>query len=392
MSSKRRNANGEGTIYQCKKGKHKNKWIGQITIGINPDTGKPKRKSFYGKSRGEVKEKMRDYMEELGKGIDLIGQEQTFGEWILSWMENYKRIDLRLSTWENYMRSIKNHIYPALGYIPLKDLKTDDLQRLYNNMTKEGLAPATVRRNHQIIHSCLKQAVSNRLLSWNPAEAVKLPKLTKPTVRAMTVNEMDAFLSALEADRWGTAFLCLLGTGLRTGELLALRWQDVDLDKQYIHIKQTLVRTKEKGLYFDEPKTEKSKRIVPLPSEVAAALKKHRIEQLELRVFQGEKYQNNDLVFATSKGTPINPRNFIRKFHKIRDNVGISKEVNLHALRHTYATRLLEEGENLKIVQELLGHTKISTTADTYSHVSAEVKAKAAAKMDKLLMRGTGSN
>lgn len=391
MAKKRKNANGEGTIYQCKSGKHKGRWIGQLVIGTNPDTGKPKRKSFYGKTRAEVKEKMREYQEEMAQGLDIMGQEQTFGEWILFWMDNYKKIELRLSTWENYMRSIKNHIYPALGHIPLRDLKTDDIQNLYNRMIKEGRAPATVRRNHQIINSCLKQAVENRLLSWDPAEAAKLPKLTDTKVRAMTFEEMSKFLSVLQEDRWGAAFLCLLGTGLRMGELLALRWQDVDLDKQILHVRQALVRTKEKGVYFDEPKTEKSKRAIPIPGEVVEALKKHRIQQFQLRLAVGEKYQNHDLVFATSVGTPIYPRNFTRKFYKLRDKAGIPKDINLHALRHTYATRLLEQGENLKTVQELLGHTDISTTANTYSHVSIEVKQKAAAKMDKLLSKKNSS-
>jgi integrase len=391
MAKKRKNANGEGTIYQCKSGKHKGRWIGQLVIGTNPDTGKPKRKSFYGKTRAEVKEKMREYQEEMAQGLDIMGQEQTFGEWILFWMDNYKKIELRLSTWENYMRSIKNHIYPALGHIPLRDLKTDDIQNLYNRMIKEGRAPATVRRNHQIINSCLKQAVENRLLSWDPAEAAKLPKLTDTKVRAMTFEEMSKFLSVLQEDRWGAAFLCLLGTGLRMGELLALRWQDVDLDKQILHVRQALVRTKEKGVYFDEPKTEKSKRAIPIPGEVVEALKKHRIQQFQLRLAVGEKYQNHDLVFATSVGTPIYPRNFTRKFYKLRDKAGIPKDINLHALRHTYATRLLEQGENLKTVQELLGHTDISTTANTYSHVSIEVKQKAAAKMDKLLSKKISS-
>jgi len=391
MAKKRKNANGEGTIYQCKSGKHKGRWIGQLVIGTNPDTGKPKRKSFYGKTRAEVKEKMREYQEEMAQGLDIMGQEQTFGEWILFWMDNYKKIELRLSTWENYMRSIKNHIYPALGHIPLRDLKTDDIQNLYNRMIKEGRAPATVRRNHQIINSCLKQAVQNRLLAWNPTEAAKLPKLTDTQVRAMTIDEMEKFLSVLQQDRWGAAFLCLLGTGLRMGELLALRWEDIDFDNKLLYVRQALVRTKEKGLYFDEPKTEKSKRVVPLPDEVVAALKNHRIQQLQLRLAVGQEYKNPDLVFATSVGTPIYPRNFTRKFYELRKKAGIPDDINLHALRHTYATRLLEQGENLKTVQELLGHTDISTTANTYSHVSVEVKQKAAAKMDKLLSKKISS-
>lgn len=393
-SKKRKNANGEGTIYLCKKGRHKGKWIGQLThcsFGINAD-GNPKRKSFYGKTRAEVKEKMREAKAEWGKGIDLQRQGMyTFGIWLVTWMDEYKKIELRLSTWENYYRSIKTHIYPSLGNIPLKDLKTDDIQRLYKEMVKNGKAPATVRRNHQIIHSCLKQAVENKILVWNPAEAVKLPKLIEQEARAMTHEEMDNFLNVLGNDRWGAAFLCLLGTGLREGELLALRWGSIDLEKRTLKVTQALARTKEKGLVFDEPKTAKSKRVIPLPGVVNEALKHHQIQQKQLKLSTGKKLTEKDLVFCTKNWTPIYPRNFTRKFYQLKDKANVPKDVNLHALRHTFATRLLEEGENLKTVQELLGHNDISTTANRYSHVSPEVKRKAAAKMDKLLIKKASS-
>jgi len=386
--AKQKNANGEGTIYQCKSGRHKGKWIGQITISTNPDTGKPKRRSLYGKTRTEVKEKMREAMAELNKGIDLQKQSQyTFGDWLITWMDEYKRIELRLSTWENYYRSVRNHIYPALGHIPLGEIKTDDIQRLYNKMIREDKSPATVRRNHQIIRSCLSQAVENRILAWNPATAVKLPKLESKEVRAMTPDEMDSFLSVLGEDRWGTAFLCLLGTGLREGELLAIRWQDIDIKEGVLKVSQALVRTKERGLIFEEPKTEKSKRTIPLPNAVTSAIIHHRTQQVQVRLLVGSEYINNDLIFCTDKGTPIYPRNFTRKFYTLKEKAGIPEDINLHALRHTFATRMLEEGENLKTVQELLGHADISTTANTYSHVSIEVKRKAAVKMDRLLTK-----
>lgn len=388
-TKKLRNANGEGTIYQClsPNGKHYKKWIGQVTIGTNPDTGKPKRKSVYGKTRTEVKAKIKELMEELGKGIDLQKQAQyTFGDWLIIWMDEYKKMDLRLSTWENYYRFIKNRIYPTLGHIPLKDLQTDDIQMLYNKMKKDGAAPATIRKNHQIIHACLKQAVENRLLCWNPADSVKLPKLESKEVRAMTPEEMGRFLAVLEDDRWGAAFLCLLGTGLRRGELLALRWQDIDLEENIIEVKQALAITKTQGLVIDEPKTKKSKRIIPLPEMVADAIRKHRKRHAEVKLI-AKDYEDNDLVFCTLNGKPISPRNFTRKFYEIKKKAGISEEVNLHALRHTFATRLLEEGENLKTVQELLGHTNISTTGNIYAHVSKQIKRKAASKMDKLLSK-----
>lgn len=215
---KRKNANGEGTIYKCESGKFKGRWTGQIVIGTDPKTGAPKRKSFYGWSMGEVKEKMKPFWEDLEKGIDLQNN-ITFGKWIDLWMEDYKKLEIGLSTWENYYRSINNHAYPELGHIRLKDLGPNDIQKLYNKMIKNGSAPATVRRTHQIINGSLTQAVENRLISWNPAKATVLPKLEDDEARAMTVEEMNIFLDALNRIKgpykvrvtWRTIFLTLLG-------------------------------------------------------------------------------------------------------------------------------------------------------------------------------------
>lgn len=381
--AKGRNANGEGTIYKCKSGRHKGKWIGQITV---PDRTPP-RKTFYGTSKDEVKAKIRDYKQEKQQGLDLELQAQhTFGTWITYWMNTYKRVDLRVSTWENYDRSINNHIQPALGHIPLKEIKTDDIQELYADLIEKSRAPATVRRNHQIIHSCLKKAVDRRILSWNPAEAVDLPPLKTKKVRAMTPEEMEKFINILGEDRWGAALLCLLGTGLREGELLALRWKHIDLKEGTLEVAEALARTKG-GLVFDDPKTEESKRTVPMPEPLIEALKRHRAHEAQVKLAAGNQINGEDLVFCTKNNTPIGPRNLTRKFYKIRDKAGVTGDINLHALRHTYATRLLEEGENLKTVQELLGHADISTTAKTYSHVSEAVKKRAATKLNGSLTK-----
>lgn len=386
-AKKPRNANGEGTIYQCQSptSKHYKKWIGQVTIGTNPDTGNPKRKSVYGRSRPEVKEKMRELQLEYSKGIDLQSQ-YTFGEWITAWMEDYKKMDVRLTTWENYSISVETHIIPALGHIQLRELKTNDIQRLYNKMRKEKKAAATIRRNHQIIHGCLEQAVNNKLISWNPAKSTKLPKLDARKIRALTPEEMDRFLEVLNEDRWGAAFLCSLGTGLREGELLGLRWQDVDMENATIMVNQALVRTKSKGLIFDKPKTEESVRLIPLPADIFEAIKKHRVREIQKNLAMGKQLKEKDLVFCTYKGTPIGPRNLQRKFSKMKEKAKIPEDVNLHALRHTYATRLLEQGADLRSVQELLGHADISTT-QIYTHVSPDLKRKAVDKLNGLLTK-----
>lgn len=397
-TKKRKNANGEGCIYQVKSGKFKGRWTGQFTIGINPETGKPKRKSFYGSSRSEVKEKMRIYLEQKNLGIKQEeAKKLTFGDWLVDWLEMYKAPEIRTSTLESYETNCRLHIIPALGHIPLPELDTDHIQKLYNKLKEDGKAPATIHKIHQIIHSCLDKAVEKRLLAWNPSEAAtKTPVVSSNSKgKVMPEKEMDRFLEVLEGEspKWRAAFLTLLGTGLRIGELLALEWSDIDTDQRIIQVRRTLSRTK-KGLEVNPPKTKTSEADVPVPKVVLAAIKQHRKTQLQIIMQMGDKYKDKDekkFVFCTDIGTYMYPRNFQRKYYALRKKSGVNKTVNLHGLRHTFATRLLEQGENLKTVQELLRHADIKTTANIYSHVTEKTKQKAAHKMDNLLTRKSTS-
>lgn len=400
-SNRRKNPYGEGSIYKVESGRFKDKWIGKLIIGTNPETGKPMRRSFYGDGWTEVRDKMKAAKAELDKGVNLKLQANlTFGEWLLTWMETHKKIELELTTWENYYRTINTHIYPAPQNIPLNKLTTNDIQMFYNKLIDQGKAPATVRRNHQIIHSCLEKAIVTHLISRNPSAGVTLPKLENKEARAMSMEEMDKFLDLLLINRigptyigpkWRAAFLLLLGTGLREGEILALKWENIDLRNWTISIKEALARTKKEGLIFKTPKTKKSKRTIPLPLDVAVALRLHRIHQRKEKLILGNAFQDRNLAFCTSKGTPINPRSFTRKFEALRKRAGLSTDINLHALRHTYATRLLERGESLKTVQELLGHEDISTTGNTYAHVMPEIKKQAATNLNSMLKRKKAS-
>jgi len=368
MPKKKKNANGEGTIYQVKSGKHKGKWIAQITIGKYPN-GRPKRKSFYGKSRSEVKRRMKDYLDERNLGVDQeAAAGLTFGEWLADWLELYKKPTVRQSTIENYLMYTRLHIYPALGQIYLTDLDTNHIQALYNKLHKAGKAPATIHKIHQIVHSCLEKAVEKRLLMWNPSKATERPSVTAQEAVAMSEEDMDKFLAVVEKEshKWKAAFLTLLGTGLRIGELLALEWDDIDFEKDRIYVRRTLSRTKEKGLIIENPKTEKSKSSVPMPEVVKDALEKHKKAQKVIIMENRKTYQNTALVFGTDKGTYMIPRNFQRKYYRLRDKAGVDKKVNLHGLRHTFATRLLEQGEELRVIQELLRHSDIKTTANIY--------------------------
>lgn len=389
---------GDGSIYKIKSGKRKGSWAAELDIGKTAD-GKRKRKFFYGKTKGEVKEKLTAYKELMGAGIKQeIAKSLTFGDWLTNWLILYKAPKLRTSTLERYEDDCRLHILPALGHIPLIDLDTDHIQALYNKLGKngnkvtgEGLSPASIHKVHQIIHGCLDKAVEKHLLRWNASNAAEKPAVkTNNKGKAMSEEEMDKFLVTLSTEnvKWQAAFLTLLGTGVRIGELLAFEWPDFDYTEKIAHILRTVSRTKKEGLVINPPKTEASEADVPLPDVVIAALKEHRKAQLQVILRQGENYKygkKNKLVFCTDVGTYMSPRNFERKYYALRKKAGVSKTVNLHGLRHTFATRLLEEGENLKTVQELLRHADIKTTANIYSHVTPKTKQKAAHKMDNLL-------
>jgi integrase len=249
-----------------------------------------------------------------------------------------------------------------------------------------------VRKIHQVLHGALKQAVKNQLVVRNVSEATTLPKLQQTReVRALTLEEQQKFLKALEGHRLATAFKVLLGTGLRRGELLALTWKDVDLANATLTVRQSLVRVKGQ-LLFQEPKTKTSKRTIPLPDDLVAELKAHKARQAQEKLLAGPAYEDNGLVFANELGQPLDPRSFIRWFYQIRDKAGLPKDVNLHALRHTYATRLLERGVSLKVIQQLLGHSKFDVTADIYSHVAPELQREAVAVLNGLFRHEKASS
>ena len=229
------------------------------------------------------------------------------------------------------------------------------------------------------------------LLDKNVAEATVLPRMVKKDIRVLTLIEQSKFLSTVAGDRLSAAFILDLSTGLRQGELLALKWGDINFEENYIRVRRTIIRTnifnKDKEstsqLIFQDPKTKAGKRFVPYPDNISNVLSEHKHRQISEKIKAGSLYEDNDFVFCTELGKPIEPRNFTRKFYKLAKKAGL-QDINLHALRHTYATRLLEMNEHPKVVQELLGHSSITVTLDIYSHVMPEIKKSAANKLNKL--------
>ena len=276
------------------------------------------------------------------------------------------------------------HVIPALGRVKLKALSPAHLQGLYRDRLDAGLLSCTVQRLHAVIHRALKQALRWGLVSRNVSEAADPPRAQRKEIRPLTPEQVRTLLKTAREDRLEALYVLAITTGLRQGELFGLRWEDVDLAAGRHSVRQTLT-TPKGGRRLGPPKRSKSCRSVKLTAGAVKALTAHRDRQLEEREKLAELWQDNDFVFTTQVGTPVNRHNFFRRcFKPLLEEAGLPRTVRFHDLRHTCATLLLSKNVNPKIVQELLGHANISRTMDTYSHMLPDMQERAASAMDDI--------
>jgi integrase len=394
MSKKR--GNGEGSIYRVG-----DKWKGAIVIGRN-ENGTLKRKCFYGNTKKEVIDKMQPILA-LIKTNDYVEPSNTkLGDWLDTWLQNYKKNVLKPTTYDSYETNIKCHLKPGLGHIALKDLKTTDIQQFVNDKYGDGdkVSTALLRKLKNILHGALKQAIVNQLITKNVSEGVVLPTHKQKEIRVFTKDEEQKFIESLSGDRLEVAFKLDFVSGLRIGELLGLTWDCIDLGKGIITVKQSLIRVKDrsknaekKSKYYvaQTTKTKHGKRKVPIPQSAVFMLVNYKQKQdAEKKLAEG-LYEDNNLVFSTAFGNRIIPRNAERTFARIAKKSEIIG-ANVHSIRHTYATRLFEAGVPAKTVSELLGHKNVSHTLDIYTHVLPDTKSEAVQKLNYMLMGNTLGN
>jgi integrase len=385
-STDSRRIKGEGSVYKRNDGRY----VGQVNIGRDSD-GTYVRKYVYGKSEQEVIQNMKELNYRIMTGELLITPDVRLNDWLDEWLNEYKKDSIKITTYHCYKTNIDYHIKPLLGGIKLSELRLEHIQRFINRKYAGGvMSTALVRKIYSILYGALKQAMINRLINRNECIGVKLPRHEQKEVRYLTKEEEKLFLQAVEGDNLEIAFKLDLVSGLRLGELLGLSWNNVDLNNGVIHVKQTLMRIRDyeenRNIYEIRPttKTSAGRRRVPIPSTAVCMLKYYKKEQDNMKHLMGEAYMDNGLVFCTELGNRLIPRNVERSLTRIANKIG-AEGASVHSLRHTYATRLFEKGVEAKTISELLGHTDVNFTLNTYTHVSGSLKTEAVEKLADIL-------
>jgi integrase len=263
-------------------------------------------------------------MSDIKRGSFITPHKLTVGQWLTTWLDDYARPKVRPLTFDSYHTMVHRHLIPAIGGIAMQALRPDQIQHLYNAKREKGLAGGTICSLHTVLHAALKQAVRTGLVMRNASDACTLPRKKPRAIQPLTLEQAQQLLSATKHNRLFPAIYLELGTGLRRGEILGLRWTDVDLDTGVLHVRQALARVSRQDedeaktrLMFHEPKTDSSKRTIPIPEDITIELRHHKARQAQERLLFGTAYQDNGLVYTEPDGRPIDPRTFTRRFARL---------------------------------------------------------------------------
>ncbi len=360
MAKKKAAGNGAGTVYP-----RKNK-DGRITSYLGSYFGPDgKRRYVSAKTKTECREKLRKAMGDADQGLLFDAGGLTLGQYLDKWLPTIKGT-VRQRTWERYEQLVRVHIKPALGKKKLKGLTRTHVKAFYADC-RERVSARTVQYIHTTLHKALKDAKADRLVD-NVSDGLKPSTARRHEIDPLTTEQARALLDAAKGDRLEALYLLAVYYGLRKGELLGLKWADVDLSVGVMQVRRTMSDSREEGTIEEPTKSGKGRR-VELSQTAASVLKSRRKAQMEERLAAGSKWQENGLIFATAIGTPITGTNLTnRHFNPLLHRAGLPRR-RFHDLRHTCATIRFVKGQHPKRVQELLGHASVAITLDIYSHL-----------------------
>ena len=376
MAKKRKK--GEGTVRLRKDGR----WEGRYVIGYDKE-GNPRTKNVLAKTKAECVEKLEQLKTaDTAKEPVKVKSDMAFSDWLDFWYQNYSKPGIRPTTRQDYENWVYHHLIPGVGHIPLSKLTQADLQQFFNHMKQHGrrthvetkgeaMADHSVRSCHAVCRMALDRAVQEDLIRKNPAEGCKLPTLKSREMRVLTHEEMQRFLIQAKEEGYYELYLLELTTGLRRGELLALQWDDFDMETGVLKISRQIYPVKGK-LIINDPKTKAAVRTIILPPPMLEVLKEYKKEIFSPWIFPSR----------VKPDQPMDPGYVRKRLQGILARSGC-KKVRFHDLRHTFATMALEHGMDVKTLSAIIGHVSSSTTLNIYAHVTDEMRQSAAAKIDR---------
>lgn len=377
----KKNAKGGGTIRKRPDGR----WEGRYTVGFDPMTGKQKQKSVYGKTQQEVRQKLARITVELDEGVYVEPTSMKVGTWLDIWLREYTG-NVKPATYSVYEEHVRVHIKPYVGEVKLTQLAPHMVQAMYNTLLKERkLSPKSIHNIHGAFHRAMEQAKVLGYLRVNPLDAVVVPRVEKKQITTVTDGAMTAFLDAIKGNPYELVLFVTAFTGLRQGEVLGLTWDCVDFEKGTLLINKQHNRVKgEKEYRFSSLKNEKI-RVLTAASDVMDALRRQKKWQEDWAAKAGELWSNPDnLVFTTELGRYINNQTLYLNFKRVMKQIGL-ENVRFHELRHTYAVNSLRAGDDIKTVQENLGHATAGFTLSTYAHSTPCMKQESARRMENFI-------
>lgn len=388
----RKAAAGTGTIRKktiTRNGKEYTYWEARYTTGYDPGTGKQIQRSISGKTQKEVAKKLKEATAAIDAGTYTAPSKMTVGEWLDTWTAEYLG-GVKPLTVSAYKSTINTHLKPGLGAIKLESLNTHTIQGLYNSLCDqekgdEALSPKTVKNVHGVLHKALQQAVANGYIRFNPTDACILPRIVKKEIKPLNEDMITAFLKAIQGHQFEELFTVTLFTGMREGEALGLLWDCVDLTKGTILINKQLQLVRgSKGEYRLAPTKNSKGRTISIASSVVSTLRRVKHKQLENRLRYGEYWEDSGFVFTDELGHHLAHITVYKNFKKIMAAIG-SPETRFHDLRHSYAVASIKSGDDIKTVQENLGHATAAFTLDVYGHVTEQMKRDSANRMEQFI-------
>jgi integrase len=366
-------ANGEGSLSRRANGT----WAATISLP------RGRREVSYSKTRDEARRKLVKAVRARDNGMLATSQRSTVGDFLDYWLAEVVRPNVRPWTYAGYEVHVRLHIKPALGHLRLDRLTPVHVQQFLNQKIADGMKPRSVRYIRGTLRTALVKAVKWDLISRNAAALVRGPRVERYEIRPLTPDEARVFLSSIKGDRLEALYSIALTMGLRQGEVLGLRWQDIDLEAADLRVSKQLQRVDGK-LQLVAPKTSRSRRTLAVPSSIVRSLREHRDRQEQEKAQEGSRWVETDLVFTNVQGKPLDASLVSKQFHQHLELAGLAQR-RFHDLRHSCATLLLVQGVAPRVVMEVLGHSQIAMTMNTYSHVIPELQWQAARRMDALL-------